>query len=1595
MTVGVGRLGCRCTPVKLVGVDSFQTGKLPRYRWELANGTQEDPNPKDLTNNPLRIIDAAKVQLVREALQFATDFNMGTLEMPSDYLEAATTYKMLFSVGSRWGLTTSKEVLLTKLNFPAPMVSINGPAEISRRRPDRITLEAVGIPSECANASQNLGYRWAWGQGPISITATDMVNVNDYNIYNFTVECFVNTVQGDVPERMAYARVTVKIYRSTVYVVYRTASRMVTKGDILVLDVRGSQDPDYPTLEGQTFRGTFNWRCYTPPPERGACFGGSATGLLEDMITCRQEGVKSEADRTYSWTVLAYYPNPDYDPDLAQERLNDPTNPYTVDQFKYVDQSARFDTRDQRLFRTDPLLPNIIIQPNVLQPSTKYKLRLNIHLTFATPAARRMSGRSLQATDGVTQVTGFADIVIETAGLPPRSGRLEVVPGNRSMDTPRTLSAPDWVATDLPLTYSFGYIKFVDGNPLDAAFNTDPQQVSSKELSRLAMGPPSNNHTLYLFVEVFTPYGAKSRAEVAIQSLPVENLTQASLDGLEAAQNSDASNLVNNLDYVLSLDPTDPATQNAVLDLIAQNSDELPTTPSQLQSQALLFSDLVSNGQDSDTLLDELERLVQVSANQGAISLDGELAGVYFDIFGNLYPGDDPSFLAGRRLADEKRAATGPSATMSKYRSSSSFYAEEKGLPGKRRSNLHFLHGATRLPENHPSLEPNQYILRTCDTGFCDRVGLACSPEDFKPVTWFTCCDARNTDTLCNEPPCWFHGNGCPVPQTAPGLTGRRLDKPGLGKDEGWFDSWKHRHKPLSSVDESEASEYDREQAYQGWHPSSHERRLIFARGNLSQSLGDRLLAMEADELPMLLEAQRLTKEAALLGQDDYIADAAEIVAFQSMTPAIAAKLEADKRAQDDAMHQFVWQRARNASQRITRLNVMRDTVSKSLLVQMQTTLDPLTFTSKAYTITIGKTTNLSSVHPAFIFPSAFQVPPDSRDTPTATNPFTRFAYLYVEYLKNIYDWSDSNPLSTENQLITLHVLKGSTLELDESSSPEWIRIFADTSLFSNVVCLFWDRFAAGTAGGRWSSTGVVNDDTGCITSHLTDFGIFMDGRVPDGYGLVEAATHWEREVWVSNCVGCGDESNLTVVAVLGMLLFALILLILLTYTLDESQRTLLAQNKVKSRYYYDGNGINSPMSIDDPVAYQYGDGPLFMLWLGTLWNVAKRDHALVSTIFYHETFTRPQRLQCFIALLTGLLAVNAAVHSHPGSIQEAQEFVITGMLSGLLIFPIFCGLVMMFNLRPAQVKKRLIKRAYSTKEIDKLSEQRQRLANQSTMLPPPGYMANPPPVSGTPANTLLSLRGSLGSSLKLRRRRFLVPAENGPMPLFIRGQPPPQLPTPFQGGPPPGPPPRGFQVPAPGGIPMVPPAPPPPPREDDQAFVRRIRMTYMDKVTKDHDKHDLLEDLEELGKETPGWVYDTMTIMPYLASSTFTLASIFIVLQYGMKFQTFQEEMWWKGSLIGLGLVLGVLDIVRVVMMTLVELRKFENRRKAKDGQFLPRRIRRENEKDYQPAPPPRLWKQAVAAPPVPKGPAITTAPPRPAFLPPPPQQPALPGPG
>lgn len=151
--------------------------------------------------------------------------------------------------------------------------------------------------------------------------------------------------------------------------------------------------------------------------------------------------------------------------------------------------------------------------------------------------------------------------------------------------------------------------------------------------------------------------------------------------------------------------------------------------------------------------------------------------------------------------------------------------------------------------------------------------------------------------------------------------------------------------------------------------------------------------------------------------------------------------------------------------------------------------------------------------------------------------------------------------------------------------------------------------------------------------------------------------------------------------------------------------------------------------------------------------------------------------------------------------------------------------------------------------------------------------------------------------------------------------------------------------APAPGldGVP-----PPPPPREDDQAFVRRVRLVYMDRVNKEHEWQDLLED-PGVGTPTPGWVFSMATLLPYIACAAFTIASIFVVLMYGIKFHPrgLQEENWYWASLIGLGVIMFILEAVRINVMTIVELRRFEIRKRRKAGDFLVRRVKRDTDPD------------------------------------------------
>jgi len=203
-------------------------------------------------------------------------------------------------------------------------------------------------------------------------------------------------------------------------------------------------------------------------------------------------------------------------------------------------------------------------------------------------------------------------------------------------------------------------------------------------------------------------------------------------------------------------------------------------------------------------------------------------------------------------------------------------------------------------------------------------------------------------------------------------------------------------------------------------------------------------------------------------------------------------------------------------------------------------------------------------------------------------------------------------------------------------------------------------------------------------------------------------------------------------------------------------------------------------------------------------------------------------------------------------------------------------------------------------------------------------------------------------------------------------------------------------------GMPPPPPAPPPPPREDDPTFVRRIRLQYMDRTAQVHAQI-LQDERSDTHWVTPSWVYTVTVLAPYIACSVSVFLHIIITLAYCTKFGRVEEGYWYNGVLIGVVLDVVLLELIRTAITTIVELRKFEIRRRLAGGDFLRSRVRgqkdqgkeslklkrlaRKNAVPRVPPQPPET-KSAPPAPPPAKAPVT-----RPSFLP--PEGPTLPPPG
>merc|ERR1719408_380864 len=120
------------------------------------------------------------------------------------------------------------------------------------------------------------------------------------------------------------------------------------------------------------------------------------------------------------------------------------------------------------------------------------------------------------------------------------------------------------------------------------------------------------------------------------------------------------------------------------------------------------------------------------------------------------------------------------------------------------------------------------------------------------------------------------------------------------------------------------------------------------------------------------------------------------------------------------------------------------------------------------------------------------------------------------------------------------------------------------------------------------------------------------------------------------------------------------------------------------------------------------------------------------------------------------------------------------------------------------------------------------------------------------------------------------------------------------------------------------------------------------------------------------------------MAALCIVVFSVFVVAMYGLKFRQLTQQRWLLATTIGLLTVTGLLDIIRIAVVTIVELRKFEIRQRSRAGELMERRVKKEGDDDLPAMLKPKPKKKIIPTPPVPKAPPrFPDRPARPSWLP------------
>lgn len=235
-------------------------------------------------------------------------------------------------------------------------------------------------------------------------------------------------------------------------------------------------------------------------------------------------------------------------------------------------------------------------------------------------------------------------------------------------------------------------------------------------------------------------------------------------------------------------------------------------------------------------------------------------------------------------------------------------------------------------------------------------------------------------------------------------------------------------------------------------------------------------------------------------------------------------------------------------------------------------------------------------------------------------------------------------------------------VEVQHQSVP--ITVMADAGSFAAGQCQYWDWEANGGLGD-WSRKGLLNGEQGCSSTHLSVIGMFLDATLPVVQQLRAVEGMLGDEV---------VEINTFVSIGVAVAMAVNVLLHYLGFKQDRVDHTKPLEMKKL------GDGIKGPRSQEDPVHYSPSAAAQSFL---TFWNLARRDHLLVSCFCRCERLkvTRIQKASVLFAAVSGSAAVSALLCGE--RVVDPRHYIEVGVISATLTYPLVGVLAMLFASRP------------------------------------------------------------------------------------------------------------------------------------------------------------------------------------------------------------------------------------------------------------------------------------------------------------------------